>query len=182
MSAEKAKRRENGDKVHSCLGSDPLTSYLNSAIVKEALHVKSESGVWYDCQNDIDYTVLKEGSQFIYEELKGKIAMLHYSGDKDGVVPTQGTLGWINNLNRTEVAPWRSYKENGTIGEAAKQIAGYFWQLDGLDFGTVHGAGHLCPQDQPARSYQLVVNWMLGNPIDPDWKVVEQKVENDFIQ
>lgn len=32
--------------------------------------------------------------------------MLKYSGDKDGVVPTDGSLQWINGLNWNETAPW----------------------------------------------------------------------------
>ena len=66
--------------------------------------------------------------------------MLFYSGDKDANVPTIGSINWINTLNRTEVAAWRAYKLAG-------QVAGYFWQLEGLDFATVHGAGHLVPTD-----------------------------------
>lgn len=176
--AAKAKARANNEKVHNCLGGDPLTSYLNNALVKEALHISESSNPWSDCDN-IDYTILQKGSLWIYEELKGQIKMLHYSGDQDGCVPTQGTLEWIDHLDRAEVSPWKAYNEAGGTGEAAKQVGGYFWQLDGLDFGTVHGAGHMCPQDQPQRSYQLIINWMLGNPIDPNW-TTEQK-EDKFI-
>lgn len=71
--------------------------------------------------------MLEKCSQWIYEELKGQIKMLHYSGDQDGVVPTQGTLGWINSLNREEITPWKAYNEDGGPGEASKQLAGYFW-------------------------------------------------------
>ena len=42
----KAQARKNGDKVHSCLGGDPLTSYLNNALVKEALHISESSSPW----------------------------------------------------------------------------------------------------------------------------------------
>jgi len=176
--AAKQKALANDEKTYNCLGGDPLTSYLNSAVVKEALHISNSSNVWSDCSN-IDYTILQKGSLWIYEELKGQIKMLHYSGDQDGCVPTQGTLEWIDHLNRAEVAPWKAYNEAGTAGEAAKQVGGYFWQLDGLDFGTVHGAGHMCPMDQPKRSYQLIINWMLGNPIDPNWTTEQE--EDKFI-
>lgn len=67
--------------------------------------------------------------------------MLKLSGDKDGVVPTYGSLGWINSLKRAEVHPWRAWND------ADGQLGGYYWALDGLDFGTVHGAGHLVPMD-----------------------------------
>ena len=52
-----------------------------------------------------------------------------------------GTLGWINALGRKEVAPWRPWND------ANGQVGGYYWQLDGLDFSTVHGAGHMVAMD-----------------------------------
>jgi len=166
--AAKAKAHKNGEKVHECLGGDPLTSYLNSALVKEALHITAESPPWVDCEGSIKYTMLQKGSQWIYEALKGQIKMLHYSGDKDGCVPTVGTLNWINNLGWKEISPWREVVD-------AKATAGYFWQLDGLDFGTVHGAGHMVPGDEPKRAYNLIMNWILGNPIPARAKLSEDK-------
>lgn len=153
MRAEKLAQRQREDKVHACVGGDPLSAYLNGAQVKEALHVTSKSPAWVDCKGDIKYTVLQKGSQWIYEYLKGEIKMLHYSGDKDGVVPGYGTLGWISNLKWKTLNKWREYTEAGAANEAARQTAGFFWQMDGLDFGTVHGAGHMVPMDQPARGY-----------------------------
>jgi len=141
------------DYKTSCLGGDPLTSYMNSALVREALHIPEKIQPWADC-SDINYTETKKGTQFVWDELKGKIRMLKYSGDKDGDVPTWGTLGWINSLRRKEVAAWRSWNDD------EGQVGGYFWQLDGLDFATVHGAGHMVPMDQPQRALQLINNWI----------------------
>lgn len=114
----KAEARKNNAKVHSCLGGDPLSSYLNNALVKEALHISDSSPPWSDCLSNIDYTIFQKGTQWVYEELKGQIKMLHYSGDKDGSVPTSGTLEWINHLKRAEVSPWKAYNEVGGAGEA----------------------------------------------------------------
>ena len=47
------------------------------------------------CSETIVYNIAQGGSQWAYEMLGGKIRMLHYSGDVDGAVPTDGTLGWI---------------------------------------------------------------------------------------
>jgi hypothetical protein len=79
--------------------------------------------------------------------------MLKYSGDKDGVVPTPGTINWINawldRENSTiapEVQAWAAYNvTNQWTGDA--QTAGYWWRLTGMDFATVHGAGHMVPTD-----------------------------------
>jgi carboxypeptidase C (cathepsin A) len=68
--------------------------------------------------------------------------LLKYSGDMDGVVPTRGTIQWINALGWATKKEWRQYKADG-----ANNPAGWVWNLDGLDFATVHGAGHMVPQD-----------------------------------
>lgn len=97
--------------------------------------------------------------------------MLKYSGDKDGVVPTSGTLNWINSLDRTEVAAWKAWKD------ADGEVAGYYWQLDGLDFSTVHGAGHMVPMDKSQAAFQLIFNWLENKPIDPTWTVSAEDQE-----
>lgn len=73
--------------------------------------------------------------------------MIHFSGDVDGAVPTDGTLNWIRGMNRTIKEEWRPYYV--TI-DGAKQLAGYVEEYDGgLTFGSVHGAGHMAPQFKP---------------------------------
>ena len=57
--------------------------------------------------------MFEKASQWIWESLKGKYKMYKYSGDIDNAVPTVGTLGWINALNRTVVKDWRQYSVNG---------------------------------------------------------------------
>jgi len=39
-------------------------------------------------------------------------------------------------------------------------VAGYYWRLEGLDFATVHGAGHMVPMDKPESSYTLIFDWI----------------------
>jgi carboxypeptidase C (cathepsin A) len=86
--------------------------------------------------------------------------MLHFSGDVDGAVPTDGTLRWINDLNRTTVEDWRQYKVGNTT-----EVGGYIEEYDGLTFATVHGAGHMVPEYKPAAAYHLILNWVLNRPI-----------------
>ena len=51
--------------------------------------------------------MFEKGSQWIWEDLKGKYRMLKFSGDIDGVVPTTGSIGWINALGRDVLSDWR---------------------------------------------------------------------------
>lgn len=99
------------------------------------------------------YKVIPIGSQWIWDALKGKIRMIHFSGDIDSVVPTDGTLKWIKELNRTVLEEMRAYHVNGHVG-------GYITEYDGLTYATVHGAGHMVPQDKPAEAYHLIFNWI----------------------
>ena len=91
-----------------------------------------------------EYDSLKRGSQWIYESLKGEYRMLHFSGDIDGAVPTTGTLGWIKTMNPIVKEEWRQWKIKD-----GKEVAGYIEEYEGLTFASVHGAGHMVPQDKP---------------------------------
>jgi len=65
--------------------------------------------------------------------------ILFFSGDTDGAVPTLGTRRWISGLKmpiKTPTAPFYT---------ADKQVAGYLTRYDGMDFATIHGAGHMSP-------------------------------------
>lgn len=63
MKGYKAFKANSTDPVTktSCLQGDPLTMYLNNAVVREALHIPSKIQPWSDCSN-IAYTELKTGS------------------------------------------------------------------------------------------------------------------------
>ena len=81
--------------------------------------------------------------------------MLKFSGDTDGAVPTTGTIKWIDSMNRPIINDWRPFHVNGR-----KSPAGYIIEYEGLTLGTVHGAGHMCPQFKPAETYHLIFNWL----------------------
>lgn len=98
------------------------------------------------------------GSTFIWEALKGKIRMLKFSGNLDASVPSQGSINWIEELGREILEPMRPYHVNGHVG-------GFITEYDGLTFATVHGAGHMVPEDKPAEAYHLVFNWIKQNKI-----------------
>ena len=134
--------------------------YLNSEAVKTALHIPASNPAWTECAGGdaISYTMFQKASQWIWEELKGKYRMMHYSGNIDAVVPTQGTLGWINALNRTVVEDWRQYSVEGQVG-------GWIKDFDGITFAEINGAGHMVPQDKPAVASYLIFNWLKGNHI-----------------
>lgn len=100
-----------------------------------------------------------KGSQWVYEALKGKYRMLHYSGDVDGAVPTQGTRNWIDSMKWNITTEWYPY----TIHD---QVSGYLEAYEGdLTFATIHGAGHMAPMYKREETYYLIFKWLAGeNP------------------
>jgi hypothetical protein len=91
---------------------------MNTKEVRAALHISEKAHDWSGC-GDIDYTMSQNGSQWIYEKLANKYRMLKYSGDADGVVPTEGTKKWIAEVGWKVIQDWTPYYY-GT------QVAGFF--------------------------------------------------------
>lgn len=76
-----------------------------------------------------------------------------FSGDVDGAVSIFGTRQWIKNLNWEIIDPWTPWVLNG-------QVVGYKEKHNGLDFVTIHGAGHLVPSDKPQAANQMFTSWI----------------------
>mmetsp|Transcript_9442 Transcript_9442/g.7211 ORF Transcript_9442/g.7211 Transcript_9442/m.7211 type:complete len:408 (-) Transcript_9442:33-1256(-) len=148
-----------------CTFGGPIIDYLNSAAVREALHIPDDVQEWTLCTDDIVYRQENTGSQWVYEkwimDKNTNYRMLHYSGDVDGSVPTYGTLGWIDemttSLGMTQTTAWYPFQLDG-------QVAGYYmsWDDGAFDFASVHGAGHMVPQFKRAESYVLFTTWIKG--------------------
>lgn len=159
----------DGGDLPPCTFGTPLMSYFDQQDVRDALHIRSDIGAWVMCTGppNFMYTELPQGSQFVYEELHGKIRMMHYSGDVDGAVPTDGTQAWIDNLNWDIDQAWSKWTyENTSIPTNAtvpysNQTAGYSTvYVDDFTFITIHGAGHMVPEDKPLQAIQFLYNWI----------------------
>jgi len=128
------------------------------------LHIPADHQSYIECNDGtlgFTYIMEKKGSQWVWENLKGKYKMMKYSGNIDAVVPTQGTLGWINSMNRTVVNEWRQFNSTDTSG----QVGGWIEDLDGITFVSVLGAGHMVPSDRPVAISYVVSNWINDLPI-----------------
>jgi len=158
-----AKQKLVGDSNEvDCTYNKALLDYMNSAEVRTALHIPEGYASWAPCKSDFNYTISMDGTQEIWDRLNGKYRMLKYSGDVDAVVGTLGTLGWIkiSKAVKTELKPWRQWSlDNST------DVAGFAWDLDGLDFVTVHGAGHMVPQDKRAAAHKMLLTYLDGKTL-----------------
>ena len=136
----------------------PVNRYMNDEATKAALKVPANYG-WSECSG-INYQQLPQASQWIYDKLKGKYRMLHYSGTTDGVVPTVGTEGWMNDLG------WKVVDERKPWMTEPKLIGGYTESREGnLDFLTIHGTGHMVPQWKRQPAYLSLSSWILDKPL-----------------
>ena len=149
---------------HPLLGSF-MSDYLNRQDVRHALHIPSIVNAWANCNEYINshYGYQYEGSFWIYKiflQYAPKYRMLFFSGDTDGAVPTYGTRQWINMLNLKEKEMWKPWITDG-------QVSGYIVRYEGgLDFATVHGAGHMAPQWKRKDVTKLFTNWIHALPIN----------------
>lgn len=129
------------DSYDPCVDNYAL-NFLNRAEVKAALHVK-DSVEWAECSRTIRYSQTDSLHSMvpIYKYLIDggyNLNILVFSGDDDGVCPTEGTQDWIWGMGyRVAGKKWQPYKVND-------QTAGYItkWANTKLAFATVHGAGH----------------------------------------
>jgi carboxypeptidase C (cathepsin A) len=141
---------------------DYMTSYLNQASVKQALHVHSDIE-WIDCSRSIRYKQsdgMKDMTPNYNYLIDGKYGLniLVYSGDDDDVCATIGTQSWIWDLGyEVSGKAWQDY----TVSE---QTAGYItkWKDTKLAFATVHGAGHEVPTYKPDVALALFKMYLAG--------------------
>lgn len=65
------------------------------------------------------------------------------------MVPIQGTLFWLKKYRSDFGA---SVKKNWRPWEVDGKTAGMVWELDGITFWSVIGAGHMVPTDKPKEA------------------------------
>ena len=124
---------------NSCEEDLFLTNFLNLNETKEKLNVEDKFKKWKEI-TELNYPW--NPSIELYKELRNyNISMWILSGINDGVIPTLGTLKWIESLNWEIVVPWRQWKLNN-------QVKGMVQKYDKITIVTIIGAGHMAPQDK----------------------------------
>jgi carboxypeptidase C (cathepsin A) len=158
----KAIKLEPVDGYEPC-ADDYMTTYLNQASVKTAIHVKSDIE-WVDCSRSIRYNQMDGAKSMtpIYNYLIDNnfgLDILVYSGDDDDVCATIGTQDWIWGLGYSANTNtfWKPYTVND-------QTAGYLtqWKDQKLAFATVRGAGHEVPTYKPEIALYIFDQYLQG--------------------
>ncbi|CAH1160065.1 unnamed protein product [Phaedon cochleariae] len=132
--------------------ADAIVSKIMNGPVRDALNISQ----FFGTQSDDVFNVLKGDFMSpvvnIVEELLNttSIYIAVYTGQLDLIVPTPGTLNWVNNMNWKNKEQWQAaermlYKNEGFVKRSTN--FGVYW---------VERSGHMVPADNPnAMDYIL---------------------------
>ncbi|KAH8063318.1 serine carboxypeptidase [Aureococcus anophagefferens] len=128
-------------KAYEPCASDYGAAYLNDPKVRAAIHVSSNA-TWGECSDAVS------AAYNFTDAARPMMPVLVYSGDDDSICATMGSQR-IWSLGRAVLDEWAPRLLDG-------QLAGYTVKFEGLTFETIHGAGHMCPATQPARTFDVL--------------------------
>jgi serine carboxypeptidase-like clade 2 len=160
---------ENADAIGSdapCIDAT-TTAYLNQPSVRAALHVSPEAPLrWAGCSDVLNdaynCTDTLQSVVPLYTALRNRgVAVLVYSGDADGIVPTKASERWVGLTGKA--TPWRQWS-------AGSVLAGYTYDVVGptnhtTTVATVRGAGHMVPRFRGLAALALVSRFLSGDPL-----------------
>lgn len=150
--------------------NDPVTKYLNKAVVKAAIHISPNAkGEWRVCGPrvgggyDFNYdSTEKDETKDVYPELiRNSLRVMIFNGDVDLCVPYNGNAHWTSVFGEVlgVVEEWRPWLVD-------KQVAGYVTTYkSNFTFATVKGAGHMVPEFQPAAGKALAQRFIANTPL-----------------
>ena len=125
-----------------------MDNYLNNKLVRNALHINSNSPTWHACSN-ISYTSNYDSmTETVRYVLDHGIKALIYNGDIDAVCNFLGDAWFAENLGYKTIkgyGPWF----------VDRQVGGFYTVYDNFAFTTVRGSGHMVPTDKPAAGYHM---------------------------
>ena len=160
---------------------DAVTEYFQRSDVRLALHVSPLAPAFVPCSaaindayscSDTLVSVVKDYEALLaHAGAKQSQRLLVYSGDVDGIVPTQATRRWIAELisrrNATDPTTtsdssskgggdWGAWFEGAGRGQLAGYTQRWEWENNAsLVFATVRNAGHQVPAFQPKRAFAM---------------------------
>merc|ERR1711879_801825 len=143
------------------MGMDYVAMYLNRDDVKAAIHAKP-GFKWSMCAN-IDYnaTDFNVPMMPVWKWLlaNSELKMMIYSGDDDIVCATMGSQQFVWDLGLLPPVAniWQPWKDaRGQVGGFTTDFGSLPSSKASFVFITVHGAGHMVPATQPARSLEVL--------------------------
>lgn len=144
-----------------CLNDSAMIRYMNSAEVRQALHIPHDQLKWDMCSDEVTENYVKmynDMAPFIKEIIKANVRVLLYYGDTD--IACNFMMG--QQFSASLKLPKKRGKEPWMFN---KQIAGFQTQYEGLTFVTIRGAGHMAPQWRPSQMQYVIRQFIADRPI-----------------
>jgi serine carboxypeptidase-like clade 1 len=147
-----------------CIDAESMTTYLNRADVKAALHVEP-SLTWAIC-SDVRYVSDILDVVDVYSMLlaAGKRVLI-YNGNVDMSVPYTGTEAWMTHETAWNVStPLHGWSYLSPAFQYGPQQGGFArgFEKDQIWFTMINGAGHMVPQFRPAAAYAMFERFISG--------------------
>ena len=141
-------------RLPPCVDVSGLTYYLGRADVREALHVPFNF-TWAIC-SDIRYTHSVSEVAPIYQKMRElNLSILVYNGNVDAAVSHTYVEYWMDHgLGFPVTRAFHPWTYDDPID--GKQRGGSAVQRGNLWYVTVHGSGHMVPQDRPQASIDML--------------------------
>eukprot|EP00002_Diphylleia_rotans_P035583 TRINITY_DN7779_c0_g1_i1.p1 TRINITY_DN7779_c0_g1~~TRINITY_DN7779_c0_g1_i1.p1 ORF type:complete len:447 (-),score=76.75 TRINITY_DN7779_c0_g1_i1:108-1448(-) len=139
-----------------CIDTSLAEQYFNERTTKDAFHAANVR--WTMCSDVLRYQKTILSVLDYYRYLVPKYRALVYTGNTDAAVTYLGTERSVFALGLTETAAWRPWEVN-------RQVAGYVNEFGKLAFVTVNGVGHMVPEWERERGYELFRRFLENQPI-----------------
>ncbi|XP_041375528.1 lysosomal protective protein-like [Gigantopelta aegis] len=150
-----------------CINSSNIVSYLNTDIVRKALHIPAVVQKWETCSAIVGMHYKRKYTDMSAQYgkvLKAGIRGLVYNGDIDMACNFLGDEWFVDSLGLKMIAerkPWFFIQKDDT-----KQVAGYVKTFTNLTLVTVRGAGHMVPTDRAVPALKMFSHFLKNIPLN----------------
>lgn len=164
-------------------GQNAITSFLNQASVREALHANTEHGFRFDvCSNEVYRGLAQFDGVSTLEKmqvlLRSGLRVLFYNGQWDMMCNHYNTEKLLLHLDWDGAAAYQDADKYTWTVEGLKEPAGFAQQGGNLTYLVVTGAGHMVPMDMPQAAADMAKRFIQNLEFDDKAQTVENAKMN----
>lgn len=139
-------------------------SYIVNDLIRQAIHVGNQEFVSVSDPVYVQlYADITKSVADWVAELLSNYRVLIYNGQLDIIVAYVLTENYLLNLDFSAAADYKTASRE--IWSSGSHVVGYVKTAGNLTEVLVRNAGHMVPSDQPEYAYQLIYNFINGEPI-----------------
>ncbi|KAL3269548.1 hypothetical protein HHI36_008613 [Cryptolaemus montrouzieri] len=141
-----------------------MDAFIQTSPVRKAIHVGNatfHNGDEVEAALDVDFM---KSVVHLLPDLLDNYRVLLYSGQVDIIVAYPLTINYLQKLNFSAAAEYKTAKRNTWYVD--KNIAGFVKVAGNLTDLLVRDAGHMVPTDQPAWAFDLINRFTRNIPFD----------------